>query len=212
MILLTASAVHVLYERNYSLLLRIGRLYRIPEIEIEDTINQTFLDLSEKKIDFSAISSPDAYVTTSFKRKLIDFYRKKKSSKINSLVDLASLELEEGMPLSMEEKEIQTHNLEKLYELFKKIPPRCQKVIFLKYYRHLSNEKIARETGLSVQTIYNNLSEGIKKLRSGFENKPKSSLLSNTLQKSHSGTSLFLGILIGGLCSALGAALNHLHL
>ena len=170
MILLTATILQAIYERNYNQLKKIGLLYRVPEIEIEDIINQTFLVFAQKKIDFSAIANPDGYVTTSYKRKLVDFHRRKKSSKINSLVDCANLEFGDGMSCSYEEKEIQAQNIEKLYELFKKIPPRCQKVIFLKYYRHLSNEKIARETGLSVQTIYNNLSEGIKKLKNGFEN------------------------------------------
>ena len=196
MISLTATILQDIYERNYNQLKKIGRLYRVPEIEIEDIINQTFLDFAQKKIDFSAISNPDGYVTTSYKRKLVDFHRRKKSSKINSLVDWANLEFGDGMPFSHEEKEIQAQNIEKLYELFKKIPPRCQKVIFLKYYRHLSNEKIALETGLSVQTIYNNLSEGIKKLKNGFENKPKSSILNVTLQKARSGTVIVLGILV----------------
>lgn len=199
MISLTATILQAIYERNYNQLKKIGRLYRVPEIEIEDIINQTFLDFAQKKIDFSAISNPDGYVTTSYKRKLVDFHRRKKSSKINSLVDCANLEFEDGMPFSHEEKEIQAQYIEKLYELFKKIPPRCQKVIFLKYYRHLSNEKIALETGLSVQTIYNNLSEGIKKLKNGFENKPKSSILNVTLRKVRSGTFIMPGILVCGL-------------
>ena len=201
MISLTATILQAIYERNYDQLLKVGRLYRIPEIEIEDIINQTFLDFAEKKIDFSTIFNPDGYVATSYKRKLIDFYRRKKSSKINSLVDCGNLEFEDGMPLGLEERETQAENIEKLYQLFKKIPPRCQKVIFLKYYRHLSNEKIAFETGLSVQTIYNNLSEGIKKLRSGFENKRKTSVL-RSLQKIHSGTFVIFEVLIIGLvCS-----------
>ena len=199
MTLLTAPAMHSLYDRNYKLLMKIGRLYHIPDFEIEDIINQTFLDFAEKQIDFSCISNPDAYITTSFKRKLIDFYRKRKSSKINSFVDFESIEFEEGTAPCAEENDIQTENIEKLYELFKKIPPRCQKVIFLKYYRFLSNEKIALETGLSIQTIYNNLSEGIKKLRSGFENKPKSSIFSDLLQETPSDMFVILGILIGGL-------------
>lgn len=189
--MLTATILQAIYERNYDGLMKIGRLYRIPEVEIEDIINQTFLDFAEKKIDFSTIFNPDGYVATSYKRKLIDFYRRKKYSKINSLVDCSNLEFEDGLPLSLEEKETQAENIEKLYELFKKIPLRCQKVIFLKYYRHLSNEKIASETGLSVQTIYNNLSEGIKRLRSGFKNKRKASVL-KSLQKAHSGTFVIL--------------------
>jgi RNA polymerase sigma factor (sigma-70 family) len=205
-------AIHALYERNYRLLTEIGRLYQIPAIEIEDIINQTFLDFAEKQIDFSGISKPDAYITTSFKRKLIDFYRKSKSSKINSLIDLENMEFEEGVQLGLEENEIQTENIEKLYALFKKIPPRCQKVIFLKYYRHLSNEKIALETGLSIQTIYNNLSEGIKKLRNGFENKPKLSISGNLLQETHSDIFVTLGILISGLSFCVSAALSYLHL
>jgi RNA polymerase sigma-70 factor (ECF subfamily) len=201
--IVTAPAMHALYDRNYKLLIKIGRLYHIPEVEIEDIINQTFLDFAEKQIDFSGISNPDAYITTSFKRKLIDFYRKRKSSKINSLVDFENIEFKEGIPSGPEDNEFQTQNIEKLYKLFRKIPPRCQKVIFLKYYCFLSNEKIAAETGLSVQTVYNNLSEGIKKLRNGFENKPKSSVFINPLQETHSHIFVIIGIIIGALSFVL---------
>jgi DNA-directed RNA polymerase specialized sigma24 family protein len=65
----------------------------------------------------------------------------------------------------MEEKEsalLVTNNLNLIYE---KLPGRLKKVIFLKFYEGLTNDQIMTQTGLSLRSVYNNLSEGIKMMR-----------------------------------------------
>ncbi len=156
--------IALLYEKYYADLIRLGRFNGAPESEVKDIINQTFLDLAEKKIDFTQITNPAAYVKVSFRRKLIDNYRAKKKN--DNLKEFLSVELEEKSPLDLivsqeEKKEL----VEKLYDSFQKLPRRCQRVIYLKYFSRLSNEQIADATGLSMQSVYNNLSEGIRLLR-----------------------------------------------
>ncbi|HEX7357937.1 MAG TPA: sigma factor-like helix-turn-helix DNA-binding protein, partial [Ignavibacteriaceae bacterium] len=46
------------------------------------------------------------------------------------------------------------------------LPKRCQKVIYLKFYEGLTTEGIVEKSGLNKRTVYNNLFEGIKMLRS----------------------------------------------
>lgn len=161
--------LNLLYERYYMELVRLGKRNGIPQSEVNDIINQTFLDLIEKKIDFSKISNPLAYIKVSFKRKVIDNYRYQRKTawaKINITKTENNLEY---IPYErIEAEESSTELVAQLYKSFNKLPKRCRRIIYLKYFSGLSNNEIAITTKLSPQSVYNNLSEGIKLLRAGL--------------------------------------------
>jgi len=152
------------YSSEYNYLIAIG-LYQGFELEqVKDIIHQLFLDFAEKKIDLDNISNPRAYVITSFKRRLIDYHRLS-VKRING-DGLIYRELSElSVDKVIEENEISAVMASKLKKAYEQLPERCKKVIFLKYYEGLNNEEIMIRTGLSIRSIYNNLSEGIKQLR-----------------------------------------------
>lgn len=125
-----------------------------------DFVQQFFLEILQKNISAS-IHNPHAFLALAFKRKIIDFYRtakrieKRKAAAPDTALLLAQDELnEETFDL-----------LSKVEEAYKKIPARCRRIIYLKYYKGLTNEEIVNETGLSLQTVYNNLCKGIQLLR-----------------------------------------------
>ncbi len=134
--------------------------------EINDIINQFFLGLLEKKLDLSVINNPQAYLSVAFKRKLIDHYR---NSRQTQFVDTAMLEdklAEPSVQETLEQLQSDKELIRKVRIAYKKLPQRCQKVIYLKFYEGLNTEQIAEQTGLTKRTVYNNLFEGVKLLRS----------------------------------------------
>ena len=134
--------------------------------EINDIINQFFLGLLEKKLDLSVINNPQAYLSVAFKRKLIDHYR---SNTKKQFVDITRIEQELTEPSVQEILEQLQSDKELMRQIrmaYKKLPQRCQKVIYLKFYEGLNTDQIAEQTGLSKRTVYNNLFESIKLLRS----------------------------------------------
>ncbi len=160
---------NLLYQSCYDRMLAMGISNGNNKEDIRDIINHTFLDFEEKKIDFSKIENPQAYIITSFKRKMIDHYRVRKNQNFLSLENKFQDQSELNY---LEKTEIDEKNkalTEQLYKAFKKIPLRCQKVIYLKYFSKLSNKEIANITGLSERSVYNNLSEGLKNLRKNFK-------------------------------------------
>jgi len=161
--------LNLLYQNCYDSLLAIGISYGNNEEDIRDIINHTFLDFAEKKIDFSNIENPHAYIITSFKRKMIDHYRVRKNQNFlsleNKFQDQSELNCLEKMEIDEKNKAL----TEQLYKAFKNMPLRCQKVIYLKYFSKLSNKEIANITGLSGRSVYNNFSEGLKNLRKNFK-------------------------------------------
>ncbi len=152
------------YSSEYEYLVTTG-CYHGLELEIvKDIINQLFLDFAEKKIDLDAVSNSRAYIITSFKRRLVDHHRahRLKHDKEHFIYREIS---EQAVDRLIEENELSAEMVRKLRVAYHTLPERCKKVIFLKYYEGLSNEEISRRTGLSVRSIYNNLSEGIRMLR-----------------------------------------------
>jgi RNA polymerase sigma-70 factor (ECF subfamily) len=154
-----------LYRQHQHHLLTIGLRFKWSREEVMDLINQLFLDLVEKKIAWNSISNPKAYILTAFKRKLVDHSRKHKQW--NEIHD--AMAVENAYEPSAEERitrdQVSDETIRKIRVAYQKLPARCRKAIFMKFYEGLSTEEMAEKSGLAVRTIYNNLFEGIKILR-----------------------------------------------
>ena len=158
----TQLLVH--YEREYDQLMQFGKYYCIDKEMLEDTIHDLFLHFAEKEINLNLIKFPHAYIMKSFKRRLIDCHRISTKRALNATLICQDIALD-SINIMMEEKEsalLVTNNLNLIYE---KLPGRLKKVIFLKFYEGLTNDQIMTQTGLSLRSVYNNLSEGIKMMR-----------------------------------------------
>ena len=152
------------YSSEYNYLITTG-LYQGFELEqVKDIIHQLFLDFAEKRIDLDNVTNARAYIMTSFKRRLIDHHRLN-VKRINGdrfiYREVSAVSIDQVI----EEHEISAELANKLKKGYDQLPERCKKVIFLKYYEGLNNEDITKRTGLSIRSVYNNLSEGIKQLR-----------------------------------------------
>lgn len=155
----------------------IGAEFGYDSEEVLDFVHQFFLDLLEKQVDPSTIQNPKAYLTTAFRRKLIDQYRRNRRNKeVNIEIDKISIS-----ELSAQDKiELEESNQELITSIksaFEKLPPRCKTVIDLKYYEGLNTDQIAAKTGLSKRSVYNNLYEGVKLLRSELKKNHKEETL-----------------------------------
>lgn len=153
------------YESFRSHFINMGLRLGYRQEELSDIISQFFLDLLEKNIDPRTINNPQAYLSTAFRRKLVDHYR---SSIKNRFVDAGKIPEEYSEPSvqdTLEQVQANTELINQIRRAYKKLPNRCQKVIYLKFYKGLTTEQIAEQTGLSKRTVYNNLFEGVTQLR-----------------------------------------------
>lgn len=157
--------IYVLYQQHYNYLVFVGLKSGMDLTDVKDNINQTFLSFLEKGTDFSKITNVKAYILTSFRRKLIDTYRVEQKYKTESLDDFSDNWSEPSTEELMLNSQALDELKEKLSRIYDGLPRRCQTVIFLKYYEGLSNEEIAERTSLTIRSVYNNLFEGIKRMR-----------------------------------------------
>jgi len=165
----TTIQINDLYESCKPTLFNIGLRLGYNREELKDLVNQFFLDMLEKKIDFSSVTNPQAYLVTAFKRKLIDYYRNNKQRLHAGKLYVVENEYEPSVQEALERIQGNTELIDKIKVAYDKLPARCRKVIFLKYYEGAGTDEIAEQTGLSKRTIYNNLFTGISRLRNELE-------------------------------------------
>ncbi|WP_018626966.1 RNA polymerase sigma factor [Niabella aurantiaca] len=133
--------------------------------EAEDTVQQFFLDLLQKNIS-QDIQNPEAYLVTAFKRRLIDLHRSQQRK--GSYREIETFNLPSAQEI-IEKLETDTALINHIAAAYKKLPARFRRVIYMKYYQGYSTEKIVALTGLTHQTVYNNLSKGIQHLRQNLK-------------------------------------------
>ncbi|SDD90677.1 RNA polymerase sigma factor [Niabella drilacis] len=129
--------------------------------EAEDIVHQFFLDLLQKDIP-GVIQNPEAWLVTAFKRRLIDLHRSQQRK--GHYREIESFHLPSAQEI-IEKLETDTALINHIAAAYKKLPARFRRVIYMKYYQGHSTEKIVALTGLTHQTVYNNLSKGIQHLR-----------------------------------------------
>lgn len=167
----SASELQMLYSlhgKYFGLLMNIGLRYSWTREDLKDIINQMFLDLIDQKVQINAIINPKAYLTTTFRRRLVDAARR--NSKMKQLHDflINQEEYETGVDEIIEHEQFRAEMSKKIKIIFQKLPPRCKKVISLKFYDGLTTEQIAEKTGISRRSVYNNLFEALKLLKAGL--------------------------------------------
>lgn len=161
----TSHQIQCWYEsfRSHFIDMGLGLGYR--QEELSDIISQFFLDLLEKNIDPRTINNPQAYLSIAFRRKLVDHYRRSIKTRFADAGKVFEEYAEPSMQDTLEQVQANTELINQIRRAYKKLPNRCQKVIYLKFYKGLTTEQIAEQTGLTKRTVYNNLFEGVKLLR-----------------------------------------------
>lgn len=161
----THLQVHNWYKAYHLLFITMALNLGYTKEEAGDMVSQFYLDLMEKNINPDTITNPKAYLSTAFRRKLIDRHRAAKKE-ICIAGDIPSNQyIEYTAQEKLEQIQTNAELIRQLRSAYQKLPERCRKVIYLKFYKGLTTEQIATQTGLTKRTVYNNLFEGVKLLR-----------------------------------------------
>lgn len=142
-----------IYLKYYPLLITYGKTIADQEPLIEDTIQELFITLWQKRASFIVRSSFETYLFVAFRN---NYIRKLKADKKQDLkVDLEQEELSEFF----QEKE------EQLLILIEKLPAHQKEVLFLRYYKDKSYQEIAEILGINYQVARNFSYRAIKFLK-----------------------------------------------
>ncbi len=159
-----------LYQRYYHRLLFIGiREIKDPQL-VKDVIQQQFLYLWEKRETLREAKSVQAYLVSSFMRRLSTDWKEAGNNKLSVISEIENCICEQDTPeerLIQKEQDLQLTTL--LLRHIGALPPRQRELMIFKFYNGFSYEEIVKKTGLSHRTVYNKIHEGLKKIRMDFE-------------------------------------------
>lgn len=91
--------------------------------ELDDLLHQFFLDLIEKKINFSEVINPRSYLQTAFRRRLIDYYRSRKSHSRHYSMYVMQDNYQSSPQEQMEKIQSNSKLIARLREMCSKLPP-----------------------------------------------------------------------------------------
>jgi len=163
----SSFSVHIphWYKTFQPYLIQIGLKMGYSKEEASDFVHQFFLELLEKEIDPTGISHPQAYLSTAFKRKLIDHHRSAVKKQHLYVEAIENGDFEPSVQEKLEQFQYNAELVAQLKKAYHNLPERCKKVIYLKFFQGLTIDEIASQTGLAKRSVYNNLFEGVKMLR-----------------------------------------------
>lgn len=168
------DAMESIYRHYYQHLFNYGhQICRNQEL-VRDGIHNLFMDLWRRRTHLGDTNNLKSYLFKALRRQLIHCMERDK--KVISVDDMLSAmidaELSDTEP--NEEKEQQAVTLKQAIHNLSK---RQKEVIFLRYYENLSCEEIAEVMQININTVYNNVSLAIKKLKEQFEDNPLLALM-----------------------------------
>lgn len=133
--------------------------------EARDLVHDLFVELWEKRDRIHLSNSFRSYLFAAVRYKIIDHFRKNGRQEYYSrALEILQTTLDNSTHDSILYRDFNTLTESEI----DKLPPRMREIFRLSRQRHLSVREIAGKLGLSDQTVKNQLSVALKKLRPGI--------------------------------------------
>lgn len=163
------QALFVIYKTHYNYLYKCGLKLSGDPVLTADLINQVFLGIWERKDTVGEVEHLKAYLVTGLKRMIYKEWeaREKHRSMLQS-PDFVTEAFQHSIEEHLVQLQLKEDNRQRILDAVKKLSPRQQELISLRFYQELTYEEMADKTGLSPRTIYNAVYEALKKLKSGL--------------------------------------------
>ena len=153
-----------MYNAYYQSLFRFGcRINPSREI-VKDAIHELFCELWEKRSSLAEVSNEKSYLFTYLKRKILnELAAAEKSADIEKMLPIENALSYEELLIS---SQTTAENKIKLENLLNRISPAQLQIIKYKFFEMLSYEEIAIRMDLQPRTVYNQVYEALKTMRS----------------------------------------------
>lgn len=163
------EAFRQLYEQYADLLYGYGMKIAGDEALVTEAIQSLFVYIFEKRETCAVPQSISAYLCVSLRHMIVNELKKENSGLLRSLEDVDAneypFELEIDIETAIIRSELEKEQLEMLQNELNALTKQQREVLYLKYYKKMDSEEIARVMGLTPRTVYNTTHMAITRLR-----------------------------------------------
>ncbi|MGN6567487.1 MAG: RNA polymerase sigma-70 factor [Flavipsychrobacter sp.] len=162
-----ANSFEVVFRSLYpSLCFFAGHLVHGPD-DAEDIIEDLFVKLWNKQLQFESEQHLKAYLYRSAKNACLDFLKGHERSGARNTLFAEERGYSEDAYLN---EIIRAEIIAEVYHAIEQLSPQCSKIITMSYVDGKSNQEIADELNLSVQTVKNQKGRGLALLKQRLPN------------------------------------------
>ncbi len=158
------KAFSYIFDTYHLQLYEYGRRFTGNENLVRDSIQDLFFELAIKKEKLSQTDNILFYLLKSLRIRIFGNLRKEKNQNLGLESDITD---EFFLSYSTESDELEKEfKLDLLAEAINQLPSRQKEVIYLKFYKNLSNAEVAEIMQINYQSVGNSIQKAIHKLKS----------------------------------------------
>lgn len=157
-----------IFEDHCDSLVLFGRNLGFKSVEVEDSIQDLFLKFCENEVLIINARNREAYLKISLKRHLLRKYAQDRRT-----IEHSSKVLEISVPSYEEQlikKQTSLQDAIAVKEALSCLSKSQKTIMTMRFYRSMSYEDIAGKLGIKKRTVYNQVHDAMKKMRSAMSN------------------------------------------
>lgn len=155
------SAYSLIYRKYFFVLYQYGKKISDDKELIKDCIQDLFIKIWNNRESLSDTTSVKYYLFTSLKHKLLDALELP-NQRLRVKMDVMDFETVDESHTNHESFHPEK---EKILKAITKLSKHQQKVLELKFYKNQSNQEIAEELGITIQSVYNSVFKTLRSIR-----------------------------------------------
>jgi RNA polymerase sigma factor (sigma-70 family) len=159
---ISEAAFAALMREHYGALHRYGQHITQDKALLADCIQDVFVVLWQNRQKLPQIEHPRQYLLTALKRRIIRVADRDRRTAAGPAPEFS---LDFSVEDLIVERQLAEQNALKLRQVLDQLPARQKEVIYLVYYQQLDPSEVAELMNIHRQSVYNLLSETIRKIR-----------------------------------------------
>jgi len=160
------SALDEVYRRNIDILYSYGAKITSDSALVEDSIQEIFITIWEKKDKLKDTTSIKFYLFKSLKRRI--FRNLKKSQKFGFQYDFSEAKLADKLKTEPATEALDDATIKKIHQSLAQLTNRQKEIVYLRFYAKLDFSEVAEIMELSIKATYKLQARAIQRLKENF--------------------------------------------
>lgn len=162
----SSLALSAMFDQHAGGLVSYGKLFTSDACLIEDCVQDVFVTIWEKRAGLGDAISVKHYLCSALRRRLLrKLQAQRRTRGSQELLSSPAMPAEDAYETWLLRQQHNEEVKQVLQTLISQLTPQQKRVIYLRFYEHLSYEEVAHLMKLNKRTVYNTCSAALKHLQ-----------------------------------------------